>query len=172
MRWPIYFILAYFAVALQIGIGSHFTVWGARPNLVMIAVVFIAMHAPRDAALLGCFALGIMQDLTTADPSRLGLYGLAYGLFALMIGGYGTPAVRGNPIMHFVLTLMCGIVTAFVVLLHGWLHRFTHGIPMPIGTMLWSAAYSALLAPFILVPLNRLRRLFAFEPPRRRMRMA
>ena len=91
MRWPIYFILAYFAVALQIGIGSHFTVWGARPNLVMIAVVFIAMHAPRDAALLGCFALGIMQDLTTADPSRLGLYGLAYGLFALMIGGYGTP---------------------------------------------------------------------------------
>jgi len=80
--------------------------------------------------------------------------------------------VRGNPIMHFVLTLMCGIVTAFVVLLHGWLHRFTHGIPMPIGTMLWSAAYSALLAPFILVPLNRLRRLFAFEPPRRRMRMA
>ncbi|MBC8105785.1 MAG: rod shape-determining protein MreD [Anaerolineae bacterium] len=171
MRWPIYFILAYFAVALQIGIGGHFRVWGAVPNLVMIAVVFIALHAPRDAALLGCFALGIMQDLTTADPSRLGLYGLAYGLFALMIGGYGTPQVRGNPIMHIVLTLMCGIVTAFIVLLHGWLHRFTDGIPMPISTMLWSAVYTSLLSPLILVPLNRLRRLFAFEPPRRRMRM-
>jgi len=168
MRWPVYFILAYFAVAIQIGIGGHFRIWGATPNLVMIAVVFIAIHAPRDAALLGCFALGIMQDLTTAEPSRLGLYGLAYGIYALMIGGFGTPTVRGNAVMHIVLTLVCGLVTALVVLLHGWL-PFAHGIRMPVGVMLWSALYTALVSPIVLVPLNRLRKAFAFEQPRRRL---
>jgi hypothetical protein len=69
-----------------------------------------------------------------------------------------------------VLTLMCGIVTGFVVLLHGWL-PFAHGVRLPVGTMLWAAVYSALVAPFLLVPLNRLRRLFAFEQPRRRLGM-
>ena len=169
MRWPLYFILAYLAVALQIGLGGHLRVAGASPNLIMIAVVFIAIHAPRDAALLGCFALGILQDLTTADPSRLGLYGLAYGFFALMIGGYGTPAVRGHPIMHIMLTLVCGLVTALLVLLHGWL-PFAGGIRMPIGVMVWSAVYTALVSPLILWPLNRMRKVFAFEPTRRRMR--
>jgi rod shape-determining protein MreD len=168
MRWPLYFILAYFAVAIQIGIGGHFRIWGATPNLVMIVVVFIAIHAPRDAALLGCFALGIMQDLTTAEPSRLGLFGLAYGIFALLIGGFGTPAVRGNPIIHIMLTFVCGLVTAGVVLLHGWL-PFAHGIRMPLSVMIWSALYTALVSPILLVPLNRLRKFFAFEQPRRRL---
>src|SRR5687768_8731616 len=157
MRWPIYFILAYLAVALQIGLGALSRVWRAAPSLVMIAAVFIAIHAPRDAALLGCFALGIMQDLTTAEPSRLGLYGLAYGIFALLIGGFGTPAVRGNPVIHIVLTFVCGLITALVVLLHGWL-PITRGIRMPVGVMMWSALYTALISPILLVPLNRLRK--------------
>ena len=168
MRWPIYFILAYLAVALQLGIGGHVRAWGATPNLVMIAVVFIAIHAPRDAALLGCFALGIMQDLTTAEPSRLGLYGLAYGIFALLIGGYGTPAVRGNVVIHIVLTLLCGVVTTIVLLVHNWI-AYERGSRMPFGVLMWSALFTALLSPIFLVPLNRLRKLFAFEQPRRRL---
>jgi hypothetical protein len=109
-----------------------------------------------------------MQDLTTAEPSRLGLYGLAYGIFALLIGGFGTPAVRGNVVIHSVLTFVCGLITALVVLLHGWL-PITRGIRMPVGVMIWSALYTALVSPIFLVPLNRLRKLFAFEQPRRRL---
>ena len=67
MFWPAYYILAYLAVGLQIGVGPFVRVGGAVPNFVLMCVVFIAINAPREPALLGCFALGVMQDLVSAD---------------------------------------------------------------------------------------------------------
>src|ERR1700749_2562039 len=81
MRWLTYFILAYLTLGLQIGLAGHIALGGARPNLVLLAVIFIAINAPRDAALLGCFVLGLLQDLTTQQP--LGIFALSYGLVAM-----------------------------------------------------------------------------------------
>ena len=50
MRWPAYFILVYVAVGLQIGVGDYLRVGSARPDLVLLAVIFIAVNAPRDPA--------------------------------------------------------------------------------------------------------------------------
>ena len=77
MRWITYFILAYVILGLQIGAGPFLRFQGASPNLVLLAVIFITMNAPRDAALLGAFSLGVMQDLLTAQPP---------GLFASLTG--------------------------------------------------------------------------------------
>jgi rod shape-determining protein MreD len=168
MFWPAYFILAYVAVGLQIGLGPFLRVGGAIPNFVLMCVVFIAVNAPREPALLGCFALGVMQDLVSADT--LGLYALSYGLFALMAAGSGQAVHRGHPLTHFALTLGGGLIAAFVLLIHSWL-PFTRAPHLNVGTMLWSAVYSALWAPFIIWPLHRMHRSFGFQPPRRRVRV-
>src|SRR5579884_3280045 len=110
MRWPMYFILAYLSVALQVGLTPHLAYHGAAPNLVLLAAVFIAMHAPRDAALLGCFGLGVLQDLLTQQPP--GLFALSYGLMALFIVGAQQAVYREHPLTHFSLALAGGLIAA------------------------------------------------------------
>ena len=57
MRWLSWFILAYLALGLQSGLGSYIAWEGVPPNLVLIAVIFVALNAPREPALLGSFVM-------------------------------------------------------------------------------------------------------------------
>jgi rod shape-determining protein MreD len=166
MFWPAYFILAYLTVGLQIGVADFLRMWGAPPNLVLIAAVYVAINAPREPALLACFALGAMQDLVTQNT--FGLYAFSYGLFALAAAGTGQAVYRGHPLTHFSLTLAGGLIAALVQLVHGWL-PFTHAPRLGIGAELWSVVYSALVAVPVLAILHRIRRNFGFQPARRRI---
>src|SRR5687768_5377468 len=127
MRWLTYFILAYLALGLQVGLGQYVSYMGATPNLVLLAVIFIAINAPRDAALLGCFGLGLMHDLLTHQPP--GLFAFAYGLVGLMAVGGQQVVYREHPLTHFSMALAGGVVVAVVVLLNGWIQP-----PGPAGT--------------------------------------
>src|SRR5688572_7206078 len=180
MRWAAYFILAYVAVGLQIGLSAYDKVAGAAPNLVLLAVVFVAVNAPKDAALLGCFCLGVMQDLVTTQPP--GLYALSYGLVAMFIISTQQVVYREHPLTHFTLALVGGLMTAAVLLLHGWLYppgpeipvRRPGDIALPAlrlspATEFARVIYTALLAVPILGILQRIKRVFAFQPPRRRL---
>src|SRR3954471_14398783 len=136
MRWPVYFILAYVAIGLQIGLGEYLRVGGAMPNLVLLAVIFIAVNAPRDAALLGCFGIGAIQDLVGLHP--LGLYALAYALVGMFVVRTQEIVYRGHPPTHFTLAFVGGILVASVVCIHGWLQ----GPREPIGALLATALYT------------------------------
>jgi rod shape-determining protein MreD len=179
MRWPIYFILAYLAIALQIGLAPFLRYRGASPNLVLIAAVFVALHAPRDAALLGCFCLGVLQDLVTQQQP--GLYALSYGLTAILVFGGNQVVYRDHPLTHFTMVLVGGLITAAVLLLHGWIHppspkvAAAGGPALPAvrlsaGTEMVRAAYTAALAVALLWVLQRAKKAFAFQPQRRKVR--
>src|SRR5215212_2628538 len=56
-----YVILAYVALGAQIGLSAFIRVGGAPPNLVLLAALFVALNAPKEPALLGCFGLGLIQ---------------------------------------------------------------------------------------------------------------
>lgn len=162
MRWPAYLILVYVAVGLQTGLGEYLRIDGARPDLVLLAVVFIAINAPRDAALLGAFGIGLVQDLVTLSPP--GLYALAYSAVALAMIKMQELVSRTHPAAHFLLALMGGILSAAVVLIHGWIK----GPAAPIGELFGGALYTAILAPLILGLLTSMRKIFGFA--RRRAR--
>jgi rod shape-determining protein MreD len=161
LRWLTYFILAYLTLGLQIGLAAHIAIGGARPNLVLLAVIFIAINAPRDAALLGCFVLGCLQDLTTQQP--LGIFALAYGLVAMFTISTQQIVYRGHPLTHFSLALVGSFLTDAVILLHGWV-RGPRISPM---LLFYSALYTAILAPIVLGVLHQLKKAFAFQTPRR-----
>src|SRR5947209_8355159 len=119
MRWLIYFIFAYVCLGLQIGLSPYVRYQGAAPSFTLLAVIFIAMNAPRDAAWLGAFVIGLIQDLLSAQPP--GLYALAYGMVAVFVHGAAQVAYRGHPLTHFSLALVAGLLTMFILLLHGWI---------------------------------------------------
>ncbi len=176
MRWISYFILTYVVVAMQIALKDYVAIFGASPNLVLLAVVFIALHAPRDAALLGAFMLGLAQDFLGLHPP--GLYAFSYGVVGMLVVGLQQVVHREHPVSHFAATLLGGIIVAVVVSLHGWIHpamsaSIENGIPLAavrdgVGSLFLSAVYTAMLAPPALWLLGRTRPLFAF--PNRRPR--
>lgn len=165
MRWITYFILAYVALAIQVGAGPYLRWNGAPPNLVLLAAIFIAINAPKEAALLGCLCLGLMQDLLTQTP--LGVYALSYGLVGMLVVSSQQAVYRGHPLTHFTLALVGGFLTAIVLTLNGLIHR-----PIPaIWPLVVTTIYTAILAPIALGLLQRVRRVFAFQSPRRRIRV-
>lgn len=180
MRWLAYFILAYFAIALQIGLGPYVRWRGASPNFVLLAAVFIAINAPRDAALLGCFCMGVLQDLVTQQPP--GLFALSYGLTAMLAVSVHQVVYREHPLTHFSLALVGGLITVGVLLLHDRIHPAAPrsigpdgattlpAIRLAPGVEFMRVVYTALLAPVVLGLLQRSKRWFAFQPQRRKVR--
>ena len=164
MRWIPWFILAYVALGVQMGLGDFVRVRGATPSLVLLAVIFIALNAPREAALLGAFGIGIMQDMTTLSP--LGLYALAYAVVAMFVVSTQEIIYNGHPLTHFSLGLIGSFLMAMVVMAHGWVRGPRTGV----AEMFAGAVYTAVLAPVVIGGLQKIRRVFAFS--RRRVNTA
>lgn len=167
MNWIAYFILAYISVGLQAGLGAPVSIGTAHPDLVILAVIFIGIFAPRDAALLGAFVLGFMQDLLTQQA--LGLHAFSYGIVAMFTVSTQQVVYRGHPLTHMSLALIASLITEFFIVFHGMIRG-----PRPwslVMPMFYSALYTAVLAPFVLGLLGRMKKGFAFQPPRRKLRI-
>lgn len=180
MRWLSILILAYLAIGLQSGLEGIARLGGGGPNLGLLVAVFIAVNAPRDAALLGCFVVGFMQDLVSQQP--LGLFAVSYGLVGWVVNTLGRAVYRAHPLTHVALALLGSAVTVAMILLAGWLHPPTaagiaaggavlQAVRVPVGGLLSGALWTAVLAPLVLGILHRFRRLFAFEPTRRKLKV-
>lgn len=167
MRWFPFFILAYIAFGVQIGLRGYFD----GPNFVLLAAIFIAVNAPRNAALLGCFILGLMQDLLT-QQSPLGLTAFSYGVIGIFVVSTQEMVYRDHFLTHIFLGLIGGLIYAILVYTHGWLyygliHRSLRLEARPsAGPLFAGALYTALLAPFVLAGLRRTKRLFGFRSAR------
>jgi len=171
MRWLSFAILAYLIIAIQMGLSGFLDWGGASPNLVLPVAVFIAINARREQALAGALVLGALQDLFTQQP--FGLYAFSYGLVSLFVVGARPAVYRDHPLTHFFVTLLGGLTTGAVVLLNDWVYPMLHhtatGSGLSVSRLLWGALYSALLSPFLLGALARIKRVFAFHGTRAMM---
>lgn len=157
MNWLAFSLLAYAALGLQTGLGA-FARWGSsEPNFGLLAVVFICINAQPQTALLAAFAVGALQDLATLQP--LGLFAFSYGLAAMAVVRASQSVYREHPLTHFSCALLGGCVVTLVLLGHA---RFYHQAT-PAGTLFFASFYTALLAPFLIGPLQRIKPLFAFK---------
>lgn len=166
MRWIMYFILAYVALAIQVGATPYLRWQGAPPNFVLLVVLFITINAPREAALLAALCLGMMQDLLTQSP--LGLYAFSYGLVGMFVVSTQQIVYREHPLTHFSLALVGGSLVAAVILVQSLIHRPGVGAM----SLLTTTIFTAVLAPLVLGLLQRARRPFAFSPQRRKVRLS
>lgn len=177
MRWLPFFILAYVVLGIQVGLRDYLAIQRATPNLVLIAVVFMAANATRESGLMAAFVLGLLQDLLGSDP--IGLYALTYGLVAVMVTSARRVAYSDHPLTHFSLTLGGGLITAVILTLHAWIRP--PGTPVKVddklmlpaiafspGVYFLSAIYTAILAPFILWFFNKFRAVMGLRTPRAR----
>jgi rod shape-determining protein MreD len=178
MRWSVLLILAYIVLGLQLGVRGYVEYRGVTPNLPLLLAVFVALSAPRDEALLGCFVIGALQDLLTLQP--MGLFAFSYGLMALVIVGLAPLLYRGHPITHLAMGLLGGVVTGIVLLINGWwrpiepAHKYNDVLYAAVKRspreLLVQILFTAILAPFVIGIFHRMRWMFDFQSTLRRRR--
>lgn len=166
MRWPAFILVAYFAIGLQLGLNGVLG-WGAwMPSLPLVFVLFVALHAPAQAALLGALLVGLGHDAISAVP--LGTYTFTYGIVALASIQLRQVMYREHPLTHATLTLLMGLLLAILFAMGNFLRARI----APAGDLLYAPTIGPTLAmsvttAIVAVPmiwmLRKVRRMFAFR---------
>lgn len=120
MRWGIFAIFALLVLSLDAGLSDVLRIeslWDIRPNLCGVLAVFVALSAPRIAALWGCFMIGLLLDLSieyTTGGNR-GVYLVGPYALGLLAGGW--LVLRGRTMVFRRRALTIGVMTVVSLLL-------------------------------------------------------
>jgi hypothetical protein len=102
---------------------------------------------------------------------------MAYGVVAMILSSTQTTVYRGHPLTHVSLAALGGVVTAVFLWLHSVIWAGSSAadaapiaVRLGLVQLLLGVMYTALLAPLVIGPLQRIRRGFAFTPNRKGMR--
>lgn len=162
MRTAAYLILAYVVLGAQVGLAPYIRI-GAPPNLVLLAAIFIALNAPKEAALLGCFGLGLMQDLLTQQS--LGVFAFSYGLIGMLVIGTQNLLYRDHPLTWVLLGFFGSLICTIILVIYGVLPA-SDGARIGAGKLIAMMLYTTILSPIVLYLLQRMRKSFGFHKRR------
>jgi len=170
MRWFRFAVLVLVASLLQTGLVRVIEVLrpGIKPDLLLILLVFFALHAGSREAIVASFVIGFAADLSNPVVSRLmGPRMISFGLFGTLLADLNsTLSVRR--LLHQAVTIfLMGCLTAGL----SWLLAFlrTDGITVnAAATFLWQPLYSAVIGPFLFLPLSWWMKLYGRGPRRLR----
>jgi len=161
MHWlPIVVICALTYVGQTI-LAPRIELAGARPDFLLILVVFFALSgSPRRGVLIG-WGVGFFADLLSVE--RMGLLSLSYGLTALTLVSIREYLFQRGPITQVLVTLIFALAiragwTVYVRVLYGG----SAGSPREL---LITSLYTAVLAPVACGLLGRVAPVFGM--PRR-----
>ena len=174
MRWLTFFLLLYFATALQ---AAHLGQWSEfgyfHLEYIFMLAVFYALFAEKDAALLACFWCGLMYDLT--GQSIVGLEAILAGMIALGIISIRMHIFRSSVLGQMVITFLAVLLFLAGRVLLGHLALYFAGRPVPIinglayaGVIFSSSLYTAAVAPWIFRALFLLGDMLGFDMQHRR----
>lgn len=163
MRWLPFLILAYLVVSLQLALGGILKLGEYSPNLVLLFIIFIGLHAPIEAALIAGFILGFMHDVVSSHG--IGTYALAYSLIAGLTYQLRGIMYADHVATHFTITILLGFLLVGYLLLRHWVRAFYFVEEYAI--QFWPQMVGVLLTAVIAVPgiylLRKIRRTFQFS---------
>ena len=136
---------------------SRVSLWGARPDLMLLAVLVWAFVRGVDEALVWGFIGGLIVDLLSGGP--LGATVLALVVVAFLAGRPWGQGI-GSPVIQLVLLALISVTVSHLVLLAvlAWTGYAVDWVGALLRVAGPSALLNALLAPFIQRPMGWLER--------------
>jgi len=158
MRWLTFAIFIVLAITLQATAAPRLELFSARPDFLLIVVVFLGLYAPSKEAIPLGWILAACADLMTIE--RFGLITFSYGLSTMIV-----TSLRDYMFRYRVITQTAVTFVACLLLRTAWM-MYSHLLYEARGPWLrdWLAggviasAYTAALAPFAFHFLLRLSR--------------
>lgn len=150
MHWIRFMILVLIAAIVQSSLVGVIALTEAqiKPNLLLIFMVFFAIYAPAQEAIISSFAIGLFADLI---GTGMGPQILAYGLIGSLLSELRHIMVLRHMPQQMITVLVSGVICGLITLL---LFKIKDS-PAPsniINLTLWQPLYSAALAgPFFWV---------------------
>ena len=166
MRWLTFVILTVLALTLQSAVAPRLELFSARPDFLLVVVVFLGLYAPSSDAIAAGWVLGVCADLMTIE--RFGVITLSYGLTAIIVTLPREYLFRYRVATQTVVTL-----TACLMVKTAWTmyYHLLYETPGPllrdwlIGGVI-ASAYTAALAPLAFRVLLRMSRPLGIARPR------
>jgi rod shape-determining protein MreD len=144
MRWFRFAVLVLVVTVLQAGLLAHFD---AKPDLLLILLVFFAIHCSTSEAVITSFTIGFAADIigSAMGPQMIsfGLLGTALAYLQRVI------AVRKWPhqaVAIFTVGFLGGLLAHLLSFLK------SEPAAPDIYTLFWTALYSAIVGPFLFPP--------------------
>jgi len=166
MRWLTFAILAVLVLTLQAAVAPRIDLFSARPDFLLIVVVFLGLYASSGDAIAAGWILGACADLMTIE--RFGVIAFSYGLTAILV-----TLLREYLFRYRVLTQTIVTLTACLLVRTAWT-MYYHLLYEARGPMLgdWliggvlASAYTAAFTPFVFPMLQKFSRLLGIPRPR------
>ncbi|MCL6635488.1 MAG: rod shape-determining protein MreD [Peptococcaceae bacterium] len=148
MRFSVFVLLMAGALFLQTTVLDFISVYGVKPDLVMLLVIFNGfLLGTREGAFLG-FVAGILEDLFAG--SYIGLNAISKMTAGYLAGVFGAGFYKENTVIASAVTFLS---TAAALALNYLLVLFMHIYVPPfyalLRVVLPVAAYTALLTPLV-----------------------
>ncbi len=166
MRWLTFAILTALVLTLQAAVAPRLELFTARPDFLLIVVVFLGLYAPSSEAIAAGWILGVCADLMTIE--RFGVIALSYGLTAMIVTSLREYLFRYRVVTQTVVTLTaCLLVRTTWTMYYHLLYEVREPLLTDwlIGGII-ASAYTAALAPFAFRVLRWLSRSLGIPRPR------
>ncbi len=112
MRGGTFAALAALAVILDATVASEITILGARPDLLVLVIVYGSLLMGGRAAIAGAFIMGIFAD--SQMPEYLGLNTLALTVVAYATAGVWDHLVKTNVMVQCAVILVATLLRDFI----------------------------------------------------------
>ena len=134
-------------LTLQSTIAVRVEFFGARPDWLLVLVVFFAMHARMPDAAVGAWFIGAGADLMTVE--RPGLMAMTYLLAAVLVASAREYFFRYRSVTQFGVTLaVCLLVRTGWCVYRGLLYDAGGSIVLDVAVdVVLASLYTALWAP-------------------------
>jgi len=153
MRWFRFAVLVLVATVLQTSLTGVIALGrpDIKPDLLLILLVFFAIRADPQNAVLTSFAIGLAADLSSPVRGHMGPQIISFGVFGTLLADvHSILSIRRMP--HQAATIfVVGVLTALLSHLLTFF-RADAGVTNPGAELLWQPLYSALLGPFLFFP--------------------
>ncbi|NOX58308.1 MAG: rod shape-determining protein MreD [Planctomycetes bacterium] len=166
MRWSSFAIIAVATLTAHTTLAPRLAVGGVWPDVILIVVVFFAMHARKWDAVIAAWSLGLLADLASLE--RFGLLSLTYALVAISVQSSRDWMFRSHPLTHAAVTFVSALVVHVVFWVYaGFSSGSVVGQPWAsVGVPVGIALYTAICAPPVHAVLLRFLRWFGLDAPR------
>ncbi len=163
MRWIPFSILAVLGIVLQTKVAPYLAIGSVWPDLMFLLVVHYALWGPWPEAAIGAWILGLLVDLNSTG--RIGLFAFAYGGAAWGIMRVRQAVFRDHPMTQIVVTAAFALLVQMIAAIY---LRYLHGAIEGLWwRALWTALFTAGLAPYVHWLLLRMGRWTGLKPGHR-----
>ncbi len=154
MRWFRFAVLVLVASVLQTSLMGAVSVIrpDVKPDLLLILLVFFAARGKPTEAVISSFIIGFVADLISPTMGLMGPRMISFGVFGTLLSDLQAIISTRRGIHQAATVFLAGVLTAGLSYLLTFLQTETAEVSLA-AQLLWQPLYSAVLGPFLSLPM-------------------